>query len=272
LEIKVNENTLEFVTSLLSQKRKIHITPREKCIIKALFYEQTYQQAGKEYGYSEGTLQNAASKLFKDFSQIFDREINRRNCKAVLSEVIGTVDRRSILPAKEQIAINVDLWMHKNHCRVIIIDPSKNADSTKILQSCFNNYYSHFRSAIWLDLKLFSSIGSFLIELINMIGPVIDLTYHNVDQLLDLLIERMNYQRCLIAVECGDLQLAGDCNSCNQVLVTVASKIHNSLLISNCNWQQCSLEPLQNNPHRLSIKTTDVEYLGIIQNLAFASS
>jgi hypothetical protein len=268
----MNENTLDFVTSLLLQKRKIHITPREECILKALFYGQTYQQAGKEYGYSEGTLQNAASKLFKDFSQIFDREINRRNCKAILSEVIGTIDRRSVVSTEEQVAINVDLWMHENHCKVIIIDPNKNQDSKKILQSCFNNYYSHFHSAIWLDLQLFSSIGSFLIELINTIGPAIDLTYHNVDRLLDLLIERMYYQRCLIAVECGDLQLAGDCDSCHQVLTAVAARRHSSLFISNCNWQQCSLEPLQNTPHRLSIKTTDVEYLGIIKNLAFTNS
>jgi hypothetical protein len=268
----MNENTLEFVSSLLSQKRKIHITPREECILKALFYEQTYQQAGKEYGYSEGTLQNAASKLFKDFSQIFDREINRRNCKAILSEVIGTVDRRSMVATEEHVAINVDLWMHENHCRVIIIDPTKNQDSKKILQSCFNNYYPHFRSAIWLDLQLFSSIGSFLIELINTIGPVMDLTYHSVDRLLELLIERMHHQRCLIVVECGDSQVAGDCDSCHQVLTAVASRRHSSLFISNCNWQQCSLEPLQNNPHRLSIKTTNVEYLGIIKNLAFTNS
>jgi hypothetical protein len=268
----MNENTLEFVTSLLSQKRKIHITAREECILKALFYEQTYQQAGKEYGYSEGTLQNAASKLFRDFSQIFDREINRRNCKAILSEVIGTVDRRSVLRVEEQIAVNIDLWMHENHCRVIIIDPNKNKDSKKILQSCFNNYYSHFRTAIWLDLQLFSSIGSFLIELINTIGPVIDISYHSVDRLLDLLIERMNHQCCLIAVECSDLQLVGECDGCHQVLTTVASRMHNSLLISNCDWQQCSIESLQNNPHRLSIKTTDVEYLEIIKNLAFRNA
>jgi hypothetical protein len=268
----MNENTLEFVTSLLLQKRKIHVTPREECILKALFYEQTYQQAAKEYGYSEGTLQNAASKLFKDFSQIFDREINRRNCKAVLSEVLGTITQRSMVTTEEQIAINIDLWMHENHCRVIIIDPDKNQDSKKILQSCFNNYYSHFRSAIWLDLQLFSSIGSFLIELINTIGPVMDLTYHSVDRLLDLLIERMHHQCCLIAVECGDLSVAGDGNSCHQVLTAVASRMHNSLFISNCNWQQFTIESFKNNPHRLSIKTTDVEYLGIIKNLAFSNS
>jgi hypothetical protein len=268
----MNENTLEFVTSLLSQKRKIHITAREKCILKALFYEQTYQQAGKEYGYSEGTLQNAASKLFKDFSQIFDREINRRNCRAVLSEVIGTVDRRDVLRVEEQVPINIDLWMNENHCRVIVIDPNKNQDSKKILWSCFNNYYSHFRTAIWLDLQLFSSISSFLIELINTIGPIIDMTYHSVDRLLDLLIERMNHQCCLIAVECSNLQLAGECDSCNQLLTAISSRIHNSLLISNCNWQQCSLGLPKNNPHRLSIKTTDMEYLEIVKNLAFGNA
>jgi hypothetical protein len=101
---------------------------------------------------------------------------------------------------------------------------------------------------------------------------VMDLTYHSVDRLLELLIERMHHQRCLIAVECGDSQVAGDCDSCHQVLTAVASRRHSSLFISNCNWQQCSLEPLQNNPHRLSIKTTDVEYLGIIKNLAFTNS
>ena len=267
----MNENTLEFVTALLLQKRKIHVTPREKCILKALFYEQTYQQAGKEYGYSEGTLQNAASKLFKDFSQIFDREVHRRNCKAVLSEVISTVDQRSIVATAEQIAINVDLWMDENHCKVIIVDPNKNQDSKKILRSCFNNYYAHFHSAIWLDLQLFSSIGGFLIELINTIGPALDLTYHNVDRLLDLLIERMSHQRCLIAVECGDLPVASACNSRDQLLTTVASRLHNSLFISNCNWQHCATESLKKNPHRLSIKTTDVEYLKIIQDLAFST-
>jgi hypothetical protein len=82
----------------------------------------------------------------------------------------------------------------------------------------------------------------------------------------------MHHQRCLITVECGDLQLAGDCDSCQQVLTTVASRRHNSLFVSNYNWQQCSLEPLQNNPHRLSIETTDVEYLEIINNLAFTNS
>jgi hypothetical protein len=266
----MNENTLEFVTSLLLQKRKIHVTPREECILKALFYEQTYQQAGKEYGYSEGTLQNAASKLFKDFSQIFDREINRRNCKAVLSEVISTVDRRSMVKAEVQTAINVDLWMHENHCRVIIINPDKNQDSKKILQSCFNNYYSHFRSAIWLDLNLFSSVGGFLIELINTIGPVMDLTYHSVDRLLDVLIERMYHQRCLIAVNCGDLQVISESDSCHQVLTNVVSRMHNSLFISNCNWQNNRIESFKNNSNRLSIKTTDVEYLGIIKNLAFS--
>ncbi len=267
----MNENTLEFVTSLLSQKRKIHITPREECILKALFYEQTYQQAGKEYGYSEGTLQNAASKLFKDFSQIFDREINRRNCRVILSEVISTVDRRSMIAVEEQTAINVDLWMYENHCRVITIDPNKNQDSEKILQSCFNNYHSYFCSAIWLDLQLFSSINSFLIELINTIEPMIDLTYRSVEQLLDLLIEQMQHQSCLIAVKCGDLQLASECKSCQQVLTNVSSRRHRSLFISNCNWQQLSSEPFQNNPHRLSIKTNDVDYLEIIKNLAFTN-
>jgi hypothetical protein len=265
----MNENTLEFVTSLLSQKRKIHITPREECIIKALFYEQTYQQAGKEYGYSEGTLQNAASKLFKDFSQIFDRGINRRNCKAILSEAIRTTDHRGLTPVIEQISINVDLWMYEKHCRVITIDPAKNQNSKQILQSFFNNYYSYFRSAIWLELQLFGSISSFLTELINTIDPSIDLTYFSIDRMLSILINQMRNQRCLIAVECGNWQDINDCDSFNQMLTSISSGMHSNLFISNCNWQQNCLDPVQNNPHRLSIKTTDTDYLEVIQKIAF---
>ncbi len=265
----MNESMTELVSTLLLKQRKIQITPREKCILEALFGGHTYQHVGTEYGYSEGTLQNAASKLFKDFSVIFEREVNRRNCKEVLNEIASIVGNHVPSRIEEQASINIELWMHENRCKIIAVDPAKNQHSKKILQSFFHTYYSHFDYAVWLDLRLFSSLRCFLTELIIMIGPAADLTYFDADRLLDLLLERMHHQQCLIIVDCNEHAMSTNGGSFDQLFGKIAHSPHSSLFVSNYDWQYSKLGSQENHLHRLSVKTTDAEYLENIGNLAF---
>jgi hypothetical protein len=270
-EIEINEQIITFVNKALLEHRQAQLTGREECVLNALFEDQTYQQAGKDSRYSEGTLQNAASKLFKDLSHIFDRDINRRNCQVIIKAVMERGSSPSHQIEQAQAAISIDLWMLLNHCQLLTLRSTAAQQDKGLLQSFFYRYYTHFHRAIWIDISLFDSLPKVLAELITSLDPI-DLTFLSTDQMLKLLVERLREQRCLIAINCS--ASAPNCDQddfCHQIFTAITPHRHSSSFVSNCQWQSPKAEhkPLASVPQHLSIKTIDSEYLEIIEKLVF---
>jgi hypothetical protein len=269
--IGMNAQIITFVDKVLKEHRQAQLTPRESCILHALLEDRTYQQAGKDSGYSEGTLQNAASKLFRDLSIIFDRDINRRNCQVMIQSMME-VNNSSTRPSETfQAAINIDLWMLVNHCQLLTLRSSEAEQAKGLLQSFFYRYYTHFHRAIWIDINLFNSLPEVLAELITSLEPI-DLTLMTTEQMLKLLLERLREQRCLIALDCSTCK--PNCHQddfCHEIFTAITPHRHSSSFVSNCQWQPPKSEkkPLATVPQHLSIKTIDSKYLEIIEKLVF---
>jgi hypothetical protein len=269
---ELNETIIAFVSKSLLKYRKAQLTSREECVLEALLEEQTYLKAGKDNGYSEGTLQNAASKLFKDLSSIFDRDITRRNCQVIITEVMALDASQHSLSTTSQTTINIDLWMLVNHCQLITLRSTTPSQEKRLLQSFFYRYYGHFHRAIWLDINLFESFRAVLADLITTLNPMTDLTYTNIDRMQELLMECLREQRCLIAIDCSACASAcGKNDFCHQLFMAMNPHRHSSSFVANCHWQPPHSEqkPFKSTPQQLSIKTTDTEYLEIVEKLVF---
>jgi hypothetical protein len=270
-EFEMKVRVITFVNNTLLEHRQAQLTGREECVLNALFDDQTYQQAGKDSGYSEGTLQNAASKLFRDLSHIFDRDINRRNCQVIIKAIMGPDDHQNHQIENAQAAINIDLWMLVNHCQLLTLRSTEATQDKELLQSFFYRYYTHFHRAIWIDVNLFNSLPEVLTELITSLEPI-DLTFLTTDQMLKLLIDRLREQRCLIAMNCSASEPSGHQDDfCHQIFTAIAPQRHSSSFVSNCQWRPPKSErkPLASVPQHLSIKTIDSKYLEIVEKLVF---
>jgi hypothetical protein len=62
-----------------SSLRKTGLTEAEKLVIDVISQGTTYKKAGIKYKYTESSLQNAASGLFKELSKVVGVTVNRRN-------------------------------------------------------------------------------------------------------------------------------------------------------------------------------------------------
>jgi hypothetical protein len=102
------------------------LTELEKLTIKCIFANNSYRQASIDHQYTESSLQNAASRLFKDLSLPLGKKLNRRN----FIEVMGAEDDRRRAAALDGKIVfdrlHAQLWLQDKRARIVSISYQAN--------------------------------------------------------------------------------------------------------------------------------------------------
>jgi hypothetical protein len=117
-----------FVERLLKNVplRKGGLTGVEKLVIGSILENTTYRQASIRYKYTESSFQNAASRLFKELSEVVGSPVNRRT-------FVGLIEKEW-LAAKELASsgeivfhrIQASLWIRAEKAQLVSIGYSAN--------------------------------------------------------------------------------------------------------------------------------------------------
>jgi hypothetical protein len=190
--------------SLLGKNK---LTKIEKLIIESIVDGLTYRQAGAKYQYTESSLQNAASRLFRELSTIMGMSVTRHNFLDLVSQrppVAPTPETKNYQVVFDSLQAN--LWVREDRAQLVSIDYKsvQVLDMTEYLVK----YSPRFRATFCLDighhnssLELVESLYDALrVPLVATdIGSAISAALQSHSTLLILRFDRMEWNRSLDA-------------------------------------------------------------------------
>jgi hypothetical protein len=224
---------LDSIRTILGQhpNRTKHITPREVCVIEAVLDGQTYQRAGSTSGYSEGSLQNAAAKLFADLSLLLGGiKVSRRNFRVVMTKWIesNTGDGRTAL-------VTANMWVLSDRIQLVAIDNELNAERTFSVPRLLDEYSGRFERTICCQVWQQDPLKDLMYGLMGSAGAVQARALEEGDpDVLRQIVESFRQHSSLVIVEY-------DATHANNMQFTAAGRLealrsvvehaHNSCLV-----------------------------------------
>jgi hypothetical protein len=222
-------NFLQLVLESHPQRVK-SITPREKCIVKAILSDRTYQQVGSTEAYSEGSLQNAASKLFRDLNYVLCTEVDRKNFKATISAAMAKGTRREVASG-----VTTNLWILEGRSQVVTINNKFGSSQEFSVLNLVNSYSPLFASTFCYQSWKDDPLTELAINLVGNAGPdYAKQILAGEPQAIKQFIELLQKNPSLVIVE-YELTPSSDSyeprSGCIDLLWTLATKAHNSCFV-----------------------------------------
>jgi hypothetical protein len=226
------QGAINFLQLILEHhpKRARNITPREKCIVKAILSDRTYQQVGSMEAYSEGSLQNAASKLFRDLDYLLCTKVDRKNFKVMIGEAMAKSFRQESMAV-----LTTNLWILAGRSQVVTINNKLDSSRSFSVLSLLNSYSPLFARTFCYQAWKDDPLSELMTGLMGATGSdyAKKLTAGK-PQAIDYFIELLQKNPSLVIVE-YDLTPASNSpelpSGCINLLWNLASMVHNSCFI-----------------------------------------
>lgn len=150
-----------------SSPRKSGLTEAEKLVIEIISQNMTYRQASIKYQYTESSLQNAASGLFKVLSKVVGVQVNRRNFLEFLEEKWLESQIENVSGEVLFDRLQASLWIRQNRANLVLINYSANQELD--LTSYLIEYSPSFEAIFCLDVSRNSSVLELLRNLCQVL-------------------------------------------------------------------------------------------------------
>jgi DNA-binding CsgD family transcriptional regulator len=165
---------IAFTNTFLQQNssRRTSLTEAQKIVIDTILQGMTYRQAGIEYQYTESSLQNAASGLFKELSKRLGVPVSRQNFIELLEKERLTAQEAS---SREFMfdQLQTSLWIRQDSAALISI--SYNATQKLDITSYLAKYSPYFKATFCLEVSSNSSGLDLLWNLCNKLQAALPL-------------------------------------------------------------------------------------------------
>jgi hypothetical protein len=226
------QGAINFLQLILEHhpKRARNITPREKCIVKAILSDRTYQQVGSMEAYSEGSLQNAASKLFRDLDYLLCTKVDRKNFKVTVGEAMAKSLRQ-----ESTAILTTNLWILEGRSQVVTINNKLESSQSFSVLSLLNSYSPLFTSTFCYQAWKEDPLAELMIGLVGNAGAdyAQQLTAGN-PQAIEYFIELLQINPSLVIVEYDAQSSKGSIepkSECMDLLWTLVTRAHNSCVV-----------------------------------------
>ncbi len=162
-----DERVLDFLLAALSNhpSRKNSLSDRERCIIAGVLQRKTYQQMAVAERYTEGSLQNAASALFKDLTVVLKQKVNQQNFLEVLA---AAMDQKN--PLRSPLMIVCQAWLRENRAQVVCLEPLGQSKNSSLTTSMLERYSRRFDQTIMVHVWQCESFDDVLTRLLTGSG------------------------------------------------------------------------------------------------------
>ncbi len=150
-----------------NSSRKSGLTEAEKLVVDVIAQSMTYRQASIKYQYTESSLQNAASGLFKELSKVVGVQVNRRNFVELLEKEQLALQAESITGEIVFDRLQASLWIRSKSALLASI--SYGANQELDLTSYLVEYSPSFEATFCLDVSSSSSVLELLWNLCNLL-------------------------------------------------------------------------------------------------------
>jgi hypothetical protein len=211
-------------------KRARNITPREKCVVKAILSDRTYQQVGSVEAYSEGSLQNAASKLFRDLDYLLCTKVDRKNFKVTISAAMAKSLRQ-----ESTAVLTTNLWILAGRSQVVTINNRSDSSQPFSVLSLLNSYSPLFTRTFCYQTWKDDPLAELMIGLVGNAGAdyAKQLTAGD-SEAIGYFIELLQINPSLVIVE-YDLQSSNNSfepePECMHLLWNLVTRAHNSCIV-----------------------------------------
>lgn len=165
--------------------RRSGLTELDKLLVGCILGRKSYRQASLDHQYTESSFQNAASRLFKDLSLVFDKKLNRRNFAEVMGE---EYERRRAKELEGEIVfdrLQAQLWLREKQARILSV--SYQANQVLDIADYLVNFSPHFAVTLCLQVSVQSSAVELLWSLCQSLLVTIPPTKKDVAGLLQLI-------------------------------------------------------------------------------------
>jgi hypothetical protein len=226
------QGAINFLQMLLEHhpKRAKNITPREKCIVKAILSDRTYQQVGSMEAYSEGSLQNAASKLFRDLDYLLCTKVDRKNFKVTIGEAMTKSCRQ-----ESTAVLATNLWILAGRSQVITINNKLESSQSFSVLSLLNSYSPLFTRTFCYQAWKEDPLVELMIGLVGNAGAAYaQQLIAGAPQAIEYFIKLLKINPSLVIVE-YDTQSSNKSfetqSACMHLLWNLVTKAHNSCIV-----------------------------------------
>jgi hypothetical protein len=158
---------ISFANTFLQQSssRKTGLTEAEKLVINIISQGTTYKKAGIQYQYTESSLQNVASGLFKELSKVVGVTVNRRNFIELLEKERLAWQQAHATGEFVFDRLQATLWTQQDRASLVSI--SYNANQELDLTSYLLDYSPFFEATFCLEVSSNNSVLELLWSLCN---------------------------------------------------------------------------------------------------------
>jgi hypothetical protein len=160
---EVIEHTVQQL--LKSGSRLGSLTDVERLIIRSIVKKVTYRQAGLDNNYTESSLQNVASRLFRELSSIVGMPIGRRNFLEVMQKELVSNPVAKVTEI-EDIAfdrLQANFWIRSN--RAVVVSLGYSAQQELEMTGYLLKYSPQFEATFCVDVRDKASILEVLWDL-----------------------------------------------------------------------------------------------------------
>ncbi|GAA6620349.1 WD40 repeat domain-containing protein [Scytonema sp. NUACC26] len=247
-----------------------HLSDREKLILSASWEGQTYEQMAEKFSWSEKTLKDAGSDLWKSLSEALGEKVSKKNFKAALERLgiekssepqqsrdnqdWGTAPDVSVFFGREEELQLLEQWILKDRCQLVGIIGFGGIGKTKLsirlgkggigktdLSLKLARSIQHeFTYIIWRSLLNAPPLTTILTDWIKFLSNQQTRLPDTVDEQLRLVLQYLQSQRCLLMLDNIETVLqGGDCTGqyrqgyeeYGQLLKAIAQVPHQSCLL-----------------------------------------
>jgi hypothetical protein len=226
------QGAINFLQLILGHhpKRARNITPREKCVVKAILSDRTYQQVGSVEAYSEGSLQNAASKLFRDLDYLLCTKVDRKNFKVTISAAMAKSLRQ-----ESTAVLTTNLWILAGRSQVVTINNRSDSSQPFSVLSLLNSYSPLFTRTFCYQTWKDDPLAALMIGLVGNAGADYAKQLAAGDsEAMGYFIELLQINPSLVIVE-YDLQSSNSSfepePECMHLLWNLVTRAHNSCIV-----------------------------------------
>ncbi|WP_248277361.1 WD40 repeat domain-containing protein [Brasilonema octagenarum] len=247
-----------------------HLRDQEKSILSASWEGQTYEQMAQKFSWSEKTLKDAGSSLWKSLSKALGEKVTKKNFKAALerrrientsaqqsrdNQDWGTAPDVSVFFGREEELQLLEQWILKDRCRLVGIIGFGGIGKTKLsvclgkggigktdlflkLARSIGHEFTYF---IWRSLLNAPPLTTILTDWIKFLSNHQETRLpETVDEQLRLVLQYLQSERCLLILDNMETVLQGGVSAgqyrqgyeeYGQLLKAIAQVPHQSCLL-----------------------------------------
>jgi NB-ARC domain len=292
-------NALQIIENAVFAQRGSHLTDLEKAAFQGAWENLTYQEMGQDdrFPYSDRTLKDAGSRLFKLLSKVWGEKVSKTNFKSALERhcTLHTVnDRRHdwgdaievpLLFGREQELGQLEQWVTTPRSRLVALVGMGGMGKTALAVKLVEQVQSAFELFVWISLRDAPALVEVVNRLIEFFKQEQATEAELREDLHRRLIQLFRYLtdcRCLVVFDNADTlldseQLAGqyraDYENYANFFQRIANARHQSCVILTGRELPREIWALAGNPSPVQIlqltglTTTAVHQLFMAQNL-----